>query len=577
MKKLFRFFEGYRREVVIGPLFKVFEAVFELFIPLVVASIIDVGIPEKNTGYIVWAVLLMLALGIAGFSCTLVAQFCSAKAAAGFAMQLKSALLHHIQGFSFTETDKAGTNELITRMTGDVNQLQTGVNLFLRLFLRSPFIVFGAMVMAFTVDVPAAWIFVVTIPLLSVVVFGIMLLTMPMHKKVQKKLSEVLGHTRENLAGTRVIRAWNREDEEIQMFDRETDQLTRFQIRASRFSALMNPLTFVIVNTAIILLIHTGAFGVNTGRLAQGEVVALINYMSQILTELVKLASLIITVTKALASASRIEDVLETPSHNAPCGETPAIAPAERGRVTFQNVSLRYATAGAESLTDISFEAAPGETVGIIGGTGSGKSSLVELIPHFYEPTQGSVSVSGIPTDRFPEKDLRSRIGFVGQRAVLFRGTVRDNIRWGKADASDEEIIEALSAAQALDFVMAKPGGLDFVIEEGGKNLSGGQKQRLTIARALVRKPEILILDDSASALDYLTDLALRKRLAALDPKPTVFIISQRTTSVMNADKILVLDGGSLIGIGDHETLLKTCDVYREIYDSQFTKGEASV
>ena len=574
MKRLLRYFRTIKKEVIIGPLFKAVEVVFELMIPLVVANIIDIGIPAQDRGYLVRAFLLMLGLGLAGFCSTLIAQYCSAKAAAGFAEDLKNDLIRHIQRLSYTETDLAGTDELIMRTTGDVNQLQTGINLFLRLFTRSPFVVFGAMVMAFTIDTRSAMIFVVSIPVLTLIIFGVMFLTMPLYKKIQSQSSVILGNTRENLSGTRVVRAWRREEEEAEHFYEATEILRRLQLKAGRLSSLMNPLTFVIVNTAIILLLWTGALKVDGGTLARGNVVALINYMSQILVELIKLANLIITVTKSLSNARRIEEVLEIPTESDIQG-TGTDGTFPTGSVLFDHVFLHYRTAGSESLQDISFEALPGETVGVIGGTGSGKSSLVQLIPGFYPPTGGNVLVHGRSIGETSLQALRRSVGIVPQRAVLVRGTIRDNVRWGDPQATDGDIRDALVAAQAWEFVSSLPDTLDYMVEEGGKNLSGGQRQRLTIARALVRKPAILILDDSASALDYLTDSKLRDSLHALPFHPTTFIVSQRTTSVSTADRILVLDNGRLVGNGSHEELLTGCPVYREIYDSQFKGGRA--
>lgn len=573
MKKLLPYLNEYKKETILAPLFKMLEASFELFVPLVMAAIVDIGIKEGDNAYILKMGVVLVALGLIGLASSVTAQFFAAKAAVGFSAKLKHSLFKHIQGMSYSEMDQVGNSTLITRLTSDVNQVQSGVNLVLRLFLRSPFIVFGAMIMAFTIDVKSALIFVVTIPLLSVVVFGIMLISIPLYKRVQSALDKVLGITRENLSGVRVIRAFHQETEEKERFSEYNKALTAVQQFVGRISALMNPITYVIVNAAVIALIYTGALQVDSGRLTQGEVIAIVNYMSQILVELVKLANLIITVTKAFACANRIEAVFERPTGVAILPETEdtkekADAPA----VEFQQVSLRYPTAGADSLSDITFVAARGETIGVIGGTGSGKSSLINLIPRFYDATKGTVRVNGKDVLSYQPEVLKAKIGIVPQKAVLFKGSIRDNMLFGKEDATDAQIWEALRAAQAEQFVKDKQGGLDFDIAQGGKNLSGGQRQRLTIARALVRKPEILILDDSASALDYATDAALRKAIHELDEKLTVFIVSQRTASVLHADKILVLDDGELVGAGTQEELLATCPVYKEIYASQLTK-----
>lgn len=573
MKKLLPYLNEYKKETILAPLFKMLEASFELFVPLVMAAIVDIGIKEGDNAYILKMGVVLVALGLIGLASSVTAQFFAAKAAVGFSAKLKHSLFKHIQGMSYSEMDQVGNSTLITRLTSDVNQVQSGVNLVLRLFLRSPFIVFGAMIMAFTIDVKSALIFVVTIPLLSVVVFGIMLISIPLYKRVQSALDKVLGITRENLSGVRVIRAFHQETEEKERFSEYNKALTAVQQFVGRISALMNPITYVIVNAAVIALIYTGALQVDSGRLTQGEVIAIVNYMSQILVELVKLANLIITVTKAFACANRIEAVFERPTGVAILPETEdtkekADAPA----VEFQQVSLRYPTAGADSLSDITFVAARGETIGVIGGTGSGKSSLINLIPRFYDATKGTVRVNGKDVLSYQPEVLKAKIGIVPQKAVLFKGSIRDNMLFGKEDATDAQIWEALRAAQAEQFVKDKQGGLDFDIAQGGKNLSGGQRQRLTIARALVRKPEILILDDSASALDYATDAALRKAIRELDEKLTVFIVSQRTASVLHADKILVLDDGELVGAGTQEELLATCPVYKEIYASQLTK-----
>lgn len=576
MKKLLIYLKEYRKEACLAPIFKMLEAVFELFVPLVIKGIIDYGIAAEDRAYCLRMGLLLLLLAVIGLAMATTAQWFSARAAAGFAAKIKQVLMEHIQKLSYTELDTIGTSTLITRMTSDVNQVQTGTNLVLRLFMRSPFIVFGSMIMAFTIDFKAAMIFVITIPLLSVVVFGIMLSSIPLYKKVQSQLDRVLGITRENLTGVRVIRAFNKEEEEISHFKTENEQFTRLQTFVGKISALMNPLTFVIVNSAILVLVWTGAWRVEGGILTQGAVVALVNYMSQILVELIKLADLIINITKAVACGNRIQKVLEVePSMengNKECIEekrTPANA------VDFNHVSLTYSGAGAPSLTDIDLHVKTGQTIGIIGGTGSGKTSVVNLIPRFYDATQGNVLVFGKPVKEQDMELLRSQIAVVPQKAVLFAGTIRENMKWGKEDATDEEIMEALTIAQAAEVVQKKEGGLDAFVEQGGKNLSGGQRQRLTIARALVRKPRILILDDSASALDFATDAALRKAIREMKNAPTVFIVSQRTSSIRFADQILVLDDGKSVGVGTHDELLTTCSVYKEIYDSQYKKTDS--
>lgn len=576
MKKLLIYLKGYEKETILAPLFKMLEALFELFVPLVMAAVIDTGIAQRDRGYIVRMCLLLIALGVIGLVCSITAQFFAARAATGFSTRLRHALFSHIQGLSYTEMDTVGTSTLITRMTSDINQVQSGVNLVLRLFLRSPFIVFGAMIMAFTVDATAAWIFVVAIPLLSVVVFGIMLWTMPLYKRVQSALDGVLRLTRENLSGVRVIRAFNKEEEERAHFREQNEKLTGLQKFVGRISGLMNPVTYVIVNGAVVVLLYTGAVRVDAGLLTQGAVVALVNYMSQILVELVKLANLIITVTKAIACGNRIQNVFEVRNSLKPgsyVGKDEESGKAEEHSVEFRHVGLTYAAAGNESLTDITFRAVTGETVGIIGGTGSGKTSLVNLIPRFYDATRGAVLYDGRDVKEYDPEALRQRVGIVPQRAVLFAGTIADNLRWGKQDATEEEMWEALAIAQAREFVEKKEGGLFASVAQGGKNLSGGQRQRLTIARALIRKPEVLILDDSASALDFATDAALRRAIAGMREKPITFIVSQRTSSILHADRILVLDDGEIAGMGTHEQLLKDCPVYQEIYDSQFETG----
>lgn len=573
MKKLLIYLKDYKKETVLGPLFKLLEASFELIVPLVVASMIDVGIGNQDKGYIGKMCLILAALGLIGLVCAVTAQFFAAKAAVGFATKLRHGLFAHIQSLSFAQMDQEGTSTLITRMTSDINQVQSGVNLVLRLFLRSPFIVFGAMVMAFTVDVKAALVFVVVIPVLSVIVFGIMLISIPLYKKVQEGLDKVLGITRENLTGVRVIRAFGTEEGEIEKFDAQTDALKKMQEFTGKISALMNPLTYVVVNGGLIALIYIGALRVEAGILSQGQVVALVNYMSQILVELVKLASLIITVTKAVACGNRIQSIFEIPAgmgNNVELSEE-AYDAAEYC-VEFDHVCMRYHAGGEEALTDIHFKVNKGDTIGIIGGTGSGKSTLVNLIPRFYDVEKGSVKVDGKDVREYDLTALRDKIGVVLQKAVLFKGTIRENLLWGNENATDEELWQALKTAQAEEFVLKKEKQLDEIIEQEGRNLSGGQKQRLSIARALVKKPQILILDDSASALDYATDAALRKALKEMPGDTTVFIVAQRASSLMHADLIIVLDDGDVAGMGTHEELLSSCEIYREIYDSQFTQ-----
>ena len=574
MKRLLVYLKDYKKESILGPLFKLLEASFELIVPLVVACMIDVGIAGDDKSYIIKMCLIMAALGLIGLICSVTAQFFAAKAAVGFATRLRHGLFAHIQSLSFSQMDQEGTSTLITRMTSDINQVQSGVNLVLRLFLRSPFIVFGAMIMALTVDVKAALVFVVVIPVLSVIVFGIMLISIPLFKKVQARLDQVLGITRENLSGVRVIRAFGEEEHEIQKFDEGTDALKHMQMVAARFSALMNPLTYVVVNGGLIVLIYVGAVRVETGLLTSGQVVALVNYMSQILVELVKLANLIITVTKAVACGNRIQSILEIPAGMEQGFVTDKEENGEIGTVKFEHVSLRYYEGGEEALADIHFKANKGDVIGVIGGTGSGKSSLVNLIPRFYDVEKGSVKVDGRDVREYSLGELRDKIGMVLQKAVLFHGTIRDNLKWGNEEASDDELWEALRIAQAEEFVLKKEKQLDEMIEQEGRNLSGGQKQRLSIARALVKKPEILILDDSASALDYATDAALRKALKEMPGETTVFIVSQRASSLMHADTIIVLDHGDVAGMGTHEELLKNCEVYQEIYYSQFERKE---
>lgn len=583
MKKLLVYLKDYKKESVLGPLFKLLEATFELIVPLVMAAIIDTGVATGDKSYIMKMCMVLVLLAVIGLTCSVTAQYFAAKAAVGFATKLRHALFAHIESLSFTEMDTVGTATLITRMTSDVNQVQNGVNLVLRLFLRSPFIVFGAMVMAFTIDVKAALVFVVTIPLLSIIVFGIMLISIPLYKKVQSALDKVLGITRENLTGSRVIRAFNKEDDEKVHFNENNDLLTRAQIYVGKISALMNPLTYVIINGAIVVLVWTGAVRVDNGYITQGEVVALINYMSQILVELVKLANLIININKSIACGNRIQSIFEMqPSITDGSGQkvdkvqTDTADRSEEAEyaVEFSHVGLTYAGAGDESLTDIDFKVKKGETIGIIGGTGSGKSSVVNLIPQFYDVTSGFIKVDGKDVKDYPLEELRGKIGTVLQKAVLFHGTIRENLKWGNPDATEEDLNRAITVAQAKEFVDNKEGRLDFEIEQGGKNLSGGQRQRLTIARAVVKKPEILILDDSASALDFATDAALRKAIREMEGETTVFIVSQRAASIQHADRIVVLDDGKIVGLGTSEELLESCEVYQEIYNSQFKKQE---
>lgn len=569
MKKLWKYMRDYRREGILAPLFKLLEASLELLVPLVMAQIIDIGIANGDRGFILSRCGMLAALAAVGLVCSITAQYFAAKASVGFAAKLRSTLFKHIQSLSYSKLDTQGTGTLIARITGDINQVQSGMNLALRLLLRSPFVVFGAMIMAFTIDVKAALVFVVTIPLLSIVVFGIMLWSIPMYKKVQARLDKVLGITRENLSGVRVIRAFCKEDEERREFGERNAALTKLQLMVGRVSAAMNPATYIMINLGIAVLIYVGALRVDSGILTQGQVVALYNYMSQILVELVKLASLIITITKALACAGRVSAVLDVESDMHGADTMPKEIDTDE-EVRFENVEFGYATGGEPALSGISFSVKKGETMGIIGGTGSGKSSLVSLIPRFYDATGGHVYIKGNDVKDYPLGALREMVGMVPQKAVLFKGTIRENLRWGNADATGEEMERALSDAQALEIVKAKPEGLDSPVAQNGKNLSGGQRQRLTIARALIKKPEILILDDSASALDYATDLALRRSLAALSYKPTVFIVSQRASSILHADKIAVLDEGKMVGLGTHDELMQTCPVYREIYYSQY-------
>ena len=573
LKKLFVYFKGYGRECVLGPLFKLLEASFELIIPLIVASIIDRGIASGDGGHVARMVLCMAALGLVGLLAAVTAQYFAAKAAIGFSTRLRHALMAHIQTLSYTELDTLGTSTLITRMTSDVNQVQSGVNMCLRLLLRSPFVVFGAMVMAFTIDVRCALIFAAVIAVLCAIVFSIMLITIPKYRAVQGQLDSVTAATRENLNGVRVLRAFCKEDAETEKFARRNQLLTRMQLAVGRISASMNPLTYVVINAAVIALIHSGAVRVQLGTLTQGEVIALYNYMSQILVELVKMANLIILLTKAWACGDRISAVLSVQSSQQDGGRT--FEDAQRGSVAFEDVSLRYSGAGADALEHVSFSARPGETIGVIGGTGSGKSSLVSLIPRFYDATGGRVRVGGVDVRELKKDVLRDAVAIVPQKAVLFKGTIRSNLLWGNENATEQDLLDALTTAQALDVVEAKPGRLDEPVEQGGRNFSGGQRQRLTIARALVKKPDILILDDSASALDYATDANLRRAIRQMDSRPTTFIVSQRASSVRFADQIIVLDDGCVVGIGTHDALLADCPVYQEIYASQYGKEEA--
>lgn len=581
MKRLMMYLKDYKKESILAPLFKLLEAFFELLVPLVMANIIDYGISNRNMGYIGKMGLLLLLLGVVGLASSITAQFFAAKAAVGFSTQLRQALFDHIEDLSFTDIDKAGTSTMITRMTSDVNQVQSGINMTLRLFLRSPIIVFGAMIMAFTIDVKCALIFVVAIPLLSVVVFGIILSTIPMYKKVQSKLDQVLGITRENLTGVRVIRAFHQEAKEADRFRENNEALSAMQIFVGKISACMNPVTYIIVNGAIIALIYTGAVQVNIGNLSQGEVVAIINYMNQILVELVKLANLIVTMTKALACAERVASVFDIGADAAYVGAQDQKLADKVDKsapfLDFKHVSLTYQGAGAPTLQDMNFTVNRGDTVGIIGGTGSGKTSLVNLIPGFYPATEGEILLEGRDIRTMSDEELRGRIGVVPQKAVLFKGTIRSNLQWGKPDATQEEMWKALELAQASEVVDGKPGKLDATVAQNGKNFSGGQRQRLTIARALVRNPEILILDDSASALDYATDAKLRAAIRTLEDKTTTFIVSQRASTIRHADKIIVLDDGEIAGMGTHDELLKDCTVYQEIYYSQYPEQRGGV
>lgn len=575
MKKLLCYLKEYKKESVLGPLFKLLEATLELFVPLVVAAIIDTGIGNQDRGYVVKMCLVLVLLGLIGLAFSVTAQYFAAKAAVGFVTTIRHVLFGHIQKLSYAELDTQGTSTLITRMTSDMNQVQNGVNLTLRLLLRSPFVVIGAMVMAFTIDVKAALVFVVGIPALAVVVFGVMLACIPLYRKVQNRLDKVLGLTRENLTGVRVLRAFCKEEEQEAEFQKQNQTLTDTQKFVGRISALLNPLTYVIINVAIIALIWIGAIRVDMGIITQGAVVALYNYMSQILTELIKLANLIINITKSVACGNRIQSVLEV-EPSVKDGAATVSGDGEAGKsaysVVFEHAGIRYPDAAQEAVSDITLNVRPGETIGIIGGTGSGKSSMVNLIPRFYDCSSGAVYVDGRNVCTYGLTELRDKIGVVPQKSVLFAGTIRSNMQWGKPDATDEEVFAALEIAQAKDVVSKKEKGLDTEVEQGGKNFSGGQRQRLTIARALVKQPEILILDDSSSALDFATDAALRMAIGSMKHKPTLFIVSQRTSAIQYADKIVVLDDGSVVGIGTHEELMNTCEVYREIYDSQYKR-----
>ena len=572
MFKLLKYLKQYRKQAILGPLFKLLEATLELLVPLIVAAVIDYGIREQDKAYVIRMTLALAGLGLIGLVFSVTAQYFSAKASVGFVTKLRHVLYTHIQGFNYASLDQIGIPTLITRMSADMNQVQTGMNLTLRLLLRSPFVVFGAMIMAFTIDVSAALWFAAAIPVLALVVFGLMLLTMPRYKKVQEQLDRVLGATRDNLNGVRVLRAFRKEEDEIRSFSDKNSVLTAMQKHVGKLSALMNPLTYVIVNLAIILLIRTGAIRVDRGILTQGAVVALYNYMSQILVELIKLANLIINITKSIACGNRIQSILELPAGEGAEEDLPELNTG--CCVEFVDAGVRYPGASGQSLTDLTLQVKPGQTIGVIGGTGSGKTTLVQLIPCFYTATEGAVYVDGKDVRSIPPEQLRKKIGIVPQKAVLFQGTVRENLKWGNENAGDEEILEAVEAAQAADVLNSKE-GLESRVEQFGRNFSGGQRQRLTIARALVRKPEILILDDSSSALDYATDAALRHALRKLPYKPTVFLVSQRTNAVQDSDQIVVLDEGKVAGIGTHTWLLANCTVYKEIFESQFKKEAA--
>ena len=573
MKHLYPYLRRFRKESILAPLFKMLEATFDLLVPMVVADIIKVGIAGGDTTYIWTRCGLLVLMALIGLLCSFTAQYFAARAAIGTSTGLRHELMAHIQSLSFSELDTLGVSTLITRMTSDVNQVQNGLNMFLRLFLRSPFIVAGAMIAAFTIDTQIALIFLAAIPVLAVIVFGIMRITSPMYKTVQSRLDAVTGATRENLSGVRVVRAFGREDAEEENFVQQNDSLNAMQLKVGRIAALMNPLTYVVVNLGIIGILYFGANKIGSGALLSGDVVALVNYMSQILVELVKLANLVVLLTRAIASMGRVSQVLDTPSTMA-FPEKPVSADAASDvAVAFDHVSLRYQGAGAESLSDVTFTAKKGQTIGVIGGTGSGKTTLVSLIPRFYDATKGQVTLLGQPITAYSKEELNRHVAVVMQKAQLFKGTIRSNLLWGNENATDEELWHALSIAQSEDFVRQKPGKLDDPVEQGGRNLSGGQRQRLTIARALVGHPDILILDDSASALDYATDAALRKALRTLPAETTLFIVSQRTSSLRHADQIIVLDDGHVVGIGTHDALMQTCKVYREIHESQFRKG----
>lgn len=573
MKHLYPYLRRFRKESILAPLFKMLEATFDLLVPMVVADIIKVGIAGGDTTYIWTRCGLLVLMALIGLLCSFTAQYFAARAAIGTSTGLRHELMAHIQSLSFSELDTLGVSTLITRMTSDVNQVQNGLNMFLRLFLRSPFIVAGAMIAAFTIDTQIALIFLAAIPVLAVIVFGIMRITSPMYKTVQSRLDAVTGATRENLSGVRVVRAFGREDAEEENFVQQNGSLNAMQLKVGRIAALMNPLTYVVVNLGIIGILYFGANKIGSGVLLSGDVVALVNYMSQILVELVKLANLVVLLTRAIASMGRVSQVLDTPSTMA-FPEKPVSADAASDvAVAFDHVSLRYQGAGAESLSDVTFTAKKGQTIGVIGGTGSGKTTLVSLIPRFYDATKGQVTLLGQAITAYSKEELNRHVAVVMQKAQLFKGTIRSNLLWGNENATDEELWHALSIAQSEDFVRQKPGKLDDPVEQGGRNLSGGQRQRLTIARALVGHPDILILDDSASALDYATDAALRKALRTLPAETTLFIVSQRTSSLRHADQIIVLDDGHVVGIGTHDALMQTCEVYREIHESQFRKG----
>lgn len=575
MRKLLIYLKDYKKEAILAPLFKMLEAAFELFIPIVMKSIIDVGINNGDKVYIFKMCTVMIALGIIGLVCSITAQYYSAKAAVGFSTILRQRLFDHIQGLGFSEMDKLGTSTMITRMTSDINQIQAGVNMVLRLFMRSPFIVVGSMIMAFTIDFQSALVFLISIPVLSLIVFGVMFVSIPLYKKVQMALDIVLKNTRENLVGARVIRAFHKEEEEIETFNRNNEILKKLQLFVGRILAFMNPVTYIIVNAAIVIILYIGGIKVNNGILTTGGVIALVSYMSQILIELIKLANLIISVTKAVACGNRVQTVFEIhPKINKEDTSVKLEKSSNNSFIEFKNVALKYHSEGENALSQVNLKVEKGETIGIIGGTGSGKSSFVSLLPRFYDATEGELLIDGINIKDYNLEELRRKIGIVMQKAILFKGTIDENLHWGKKDASMEDIEEALEISQSKEFVEKKDRGINSFIEQGGKNLSGGQKQRLTIARALVRKPEILILDDSASALDFATDAKLRAAIKGMKSKPTVFIVSQRTSAIEHANKIVVLDEGKVVGIGTHDELLEKCEVYQEIYYSQYSKVE---